>query len=51
MLLRVIRSRQPINQRWHGVVRQMAEKLAHRIYSLLARRAARRNDAFSTCRK
>jgi hypothetical protein len=35
--------RQPINQRWHRMVRQMVEELCHRVDSLFARRTARDN--------
>jgi hypothetical protein len=43
--------RQPINQRRHGVVRNMVEKLARRIDSFLAGRAAGYNDTFSAFRE
>jgi len=38
-------SRQPINQRWHRIVRQVIQKLADRVDSLLAGWTASDNNA------
>jgi hypothetical protein len=43
---RLIVRRQPVNQSWHHVIRQMIQKLRHRINSLFARRAPGHDDAF-----
>jgi hypothetical protein len=46
---RVLR-RQPINQFRHHVIRQMIQKLAYRVDSLLARRASCNDNALAALR-
>jgi hypothetical protein len=43
-------ARQPINQRWHGILRQMIQKLRHRVNPLFACRTTSDSNAFSALR-
>jgi len=44
-LSRRVSSRQPLNQRWHRIVRQMIQELADRVNPLSTGRAPRYNNA------
>jgi hypothetical protein len=45
-----VSSRQPFNQRWHRILRQMIQKLGHRTNSLFARRTASDNHTLPALR-